>query len=117
MESITVGELQGAVRFLDRNDLIEAKGEGGYRLTQKGFDVARELEQNDLQSMTNTRMAWFTFLIAIVEIASLSTLIASETELSSKVALGLMAVALTFLAVVSLFRPKLMQKVGNPQLG
>lgn len=108
--SLSVAEFQGAVRFLDRNGLIENSGEGVYQLTQKGFEVARDSEFREAQNDTNTRIALFTFIIAMVEIVNISTTI-SEAGPSSGRILGIVAIMLTLLTVASLFRPGPFQKL------
>jgi len=109
--SLSLREFQGAVRFLDRNDLIENAGEGTYQLTRKGFEVARDSEFRDTQNHTNTRIAWFTFIIAIVEIVNISTTISASGQASGGV-LAVVAILLTFLAVASLFKPDTLQNFG-----
>lgn len=111
--SLSVSEFQGAVRFLDRNGLIEDIGEGNYRLTRKGFEVARDSEFRETQSMTNTRIASFTFIIAMVEVISMITTISTTDQLTSAIALSLLLLLLTALTLTTFFKPSLIQKLGG----
>jgi hypothetical protein len=109
--SLSLSEFQGAVRFLDRNGLIEDTGEGTFQLTKKGFDVARDAEFREGQNITNTRIAWLTFVIATVEIVSIMTITPGRGLVSTGL-LGLMAILLALLAALSLFKPNTLQKFG-----
>ncbi|MDB2253051.1 hypothetical protein PM033_14990 [Halorubrum ezzemoulense] len=110
--SLSLSEFQGAVRFLDRNGLIEDVGEGTFQLTQKGFEVARDSEFRDTQNNTNTRIGWLTFIIAVVEIVNISTIIPERGPTTSAI-LGVVAILLTLLAVSTLIKPNALRKLGG----
>jgi hypothetical protein len=110
---LTAEEFNSAVNFLLRNDLIDGNEEGVFALTTKGFEVARDIEQSRLQNQTNTQIAWFTLIIALVEIVSITRLITVDQGRSANIALGVIAITLTGLAVASIFKPDLMHKVSG----
>lgn len=56
--------LMDAIEFLERHQLVESIDDG-YRLTEKGFDVARDREMQLSQLETNMHLAVFTFMLTL----------------------------------------------------
>lgn len=61
---VSADSFDDAVGFLDRHGLI-SESTDGYRLTEKGFDVARDREMQLSQLETNMHLAVFTFVLTL----------------------------------------------------
>lgn len=93
---LNVREVRDSVRFLDRNGLIEEEGEGIYRLTPSGFEVARN-HRMDQSSMTNgRRLGMFSFVLAI---SSIVQLLQIGGPLLTDVVIGVLALILLSFAI------------------